>query len=229
MFERGIRLKSKTFSCQAVLLDLDGTLVDTSADLWHALQNAFARHGFAPISKPIFFDTLHFGINESTKRILKDHGADDDAIWQVAEDYKKIYRLLNHSNTALYEGVFPLLTRLRECGIKLGICTNKESDLSAEILQTLQIGHFFDVVLGIDQVSEPKPSPKPLEQALLALGTPSEDCVFIGDSKIDSMASAAAGISFLLHRKGFGAVQVPASGLDGYFDNYSEIDVIGNR
>lgn len=227
MFELGIRLKSKTFLCQAVLLDLDGTLVDTSADLWQASKNSFARHGFAPIPESIFFDTLHFGIDESTKRILKDRGAEDDDILVVAEDYKKIYRLLNHRNTALYEGVFSLLTCLKESGIKLGICTNKESHLTAKILKILQIEHFFDVVLGIDQVSEPKPSPKPLKQASLALGVSPEDCIFVGDSNIDAIASSAAGISFLLHRKGFGASQVPASGFDGCFDSYSEIDVIG--
>lgn len=229
IIERGIRLQSKTFYCQAILLDLDGTIVDTSADLWLSLQNSFASHGFAKISKALFFDTLHFGIDESTRLILKEQGVEEDVILQAAEDYKNGYRLLNHGLTVMYEGVLTLLRCLKESGIKLAICTNKESDLTAEILRVLQIEDFFEVVIGIDQALEPKPSPKPLQQALSYLSVSAEDCVFIGDSNIDAMASSAAGIPFLLHSSGFGAAQVQFANVDGCFDSFAEIQVFGRQ
>ena len=222
----GLELESRVFSGQAILFDLDGTLVDTSEDLWLALRRALQDNGCQAIDRDQFFRTLHYGIEGSVKLILQNQPQDPALLAKVVCAYKENYDHLAHQNSLLYPGVAELLLECRSAGLKLGICTNKESRQTVDLLHKLGIHQLFDVVLGVDQVTQPKPSPVPLIQALAMLQLPTSSGIFVGDSELDAMASQAAGLPFLLHQKGFGASTVDPSFVDGSFDLYPQIKVV---
>lgn len=223
MISTAIELNSRCYPCRAILFDLDGTLVDTSKDLWFALQIALDNHGLASITSDEFYATLHYGMAASVEMILKEKNADPLLIKHVVHDYKEHYLRLNHQHAILYRGVKHFLDQCQSLGLKLGICTNKESRPTMDLLRSLSIDHYFDVVLGLDQVAQPKPSPDPLLQAFENMNQPKHLGVFIGDSFLDLAASRAANIPFLLHGDGFGATEVGLGLVDGCFHSYMDL------
>lgn len=226
MNKTGLKVQSKVFPCRAVVFDLDGTLVDTSRDLWQALQLTLEKNKITTITKADFYQTLHYGIEKSVDLMLPKPGLDPERLIRVVHDYKNAYQELGHRNSVLYAGVIDLLEQCRGAGLKLAVCTNKESHQTRDILRLLKVDGFFSVVLGVDQVRSPKPSPEPVIKALEGLQVPISSGLFIGDSVLDANASQAANVPFLLHREGFGAAAVSAQLIDGVFDRYSELKTI---
>jgi len=220
-----IEIQSCVFPCRGILFDLDGTLVDTSRDLWISLQSALKHHDIPPITSDDFFQTLHYGIEKSVDLILEIQKADPRLLDPVVIYYKKQYQQLEHQHTTLYEGVTDLLDQCLTYGLKLGICTNKERHPTIDVLRKLNIEHYFDVVLGLDQVTRPKPAPDPVLQVFEMMRLPTSLGVFIGDSPLDANASRAANVPFILHQVGFGAADVSPLLVDGCFHSYSELRV----
>lgn len=220
-----IEIQSWVFPCRAILFDLDGTLVDSSKDLWIALQSALKHYEIPAIASDDFFQTLHYGIEKSVELILEKQHADPRLLDRVVHHYKEKYQQLGHQHSTLYKGVTELLDQCLSLGLKLGICTNKESGPTVDVLRKLDIEQYFDVVLGFDQVSRPKPSPDPVLRAFEMLRQPVSLGVFVGDSALDARASRGANVPFILHQTGFGAAEVSPLLVDGWFHTYSELRV----
>jgi len=225
MKSTAIEIQSRLYPCHAILFDLDGTLVDTSRDLWLSLQSALEHHDIPPITSDVFFQTLHHGIEKSVDLILEIQKANPRLLDPVVIYYKNQYQQLEHQHTTLYEGVTDLLDQCRTYGLKLGICTNKERHPSIDVLRKLNIEHYFDVVLGLDQVTRPKPAPDPVLQAFEMMRLPTSLGVFVGDSPLDAYASRAANVPFILHQVGFGAADVSPLLVDSCFHSYSELRI----
>jgi len=213
----------RDFSCDSILFDLDGTLADTSTDLWMALQAALEVYGLPQADRKVFLDSLHFGIEKSVDHILDSLSAHGVAPKALVNTYKRSYKDLAHRNSRLYQGVENMLSRFKTAGLKLAVCTNKESHSSYELLEKLRISHYFDTVVGIDQVVRPKPSPESLRQAAAFLQVSPADCIFVGDSHLDALASKAAGIPFLMHLKGYGASSVDPQTVDASIASFDDL------
>ncbi|MCD8504842.1 MAG: HAD-IA family hydrolase [Burkholderiaceae bacterium] len=227
MSERGIRVlpRSYVYPCDAVLFDLDGTLADTSLDLWAALQQALQDSHLSQIDHQIFLDTLHFGIEDSVGHILRHLSADCRLSASLVASYKCHYQEINHQRSRLYDAVGDMLYRFKSAGLKLAICTNKESNFSIDLLKKLDVLHYFDVVVGIDQVENPKPAPEGLIYAATLMEIHPKKCVFVGDSHLDAEASAAAGMPFLLHSRGYGSTCVKLNTVASCFEHFSQLEL----
>lgn len=227
MSERGIRVLplSCVYPCEAVLFDLDGTLADTSLDLWAALQQALQDNYLSEISHQIFLETVHFGIEDSVGHILKHLSADYRLSESLVASYKRHYQEVNHRHSRLYVAVGETLLRFKSAGLKLAICTNKESKFSIDLLKKLDVLHYFDAVVGIDQVENPKPAPEGLIHAAKLMQIHPKKCIFVGDSHLDAEASAAARMPFLLHTRGFGAMSVKSNLVASQFKYFSQLEL----
>jgi phosphoglycolate phosphatase len=145
---------------RAILFDLDGTLVDSVADLHAAANLLLAERGLPAIDRATLKSFIGNGIAMLVERCLRHHGAALDDRSAAVRRFKQIYERLGHHNTELYEGVASALEQLAKRGYRLALCTNKDTSPSRQILTRLHIEEFFTVVIGGDSLHAVKPDPR---------------------------------------------------------------------
>lgn len=187
-----------TLPCRTVLFDLDGTLVDSSPDLWQALNHVLAHRRLPLVSHQQVKHLVGNGARALLARGFWGPEAEppavEDADFQAAvQDFLAYYgdHLTDHSRP--YPGVPETLSRLRAQGLTLAVVTNKPEYLTHKLLAGLDLDQHFPLVVGGDTLPHRKPDPRPLLHALAALSTPPAAGVMVGDSDNDILAAQAAG------------------------------------
>jgi phosphoglycolate phosphatase len=178
---------------QALLFDLDGTLVDTAPDLAGAVQD-LARERNLPI--PAFADLRSVASHGAPGLLGTGFGiaADDPRYSALRLDFLRLYRARAHRNSVLFPGITEILEQLRSRRLPWAVVTNKREDLAREVLQHLALPYPPAVVVGGDTTAEAKPSPMPVRYALEQLGCSAAQALFLGDDRRDIEAAHAAGI-----------------------------------
>jgi phosphoglycolate phosphatase len=200
-------MTSAALVVRAVLLDLDGTLLDTVLDLHAAANLMLADLARAPVSVEDIRSYVGRGIPNLVKRILagaKD-AADDpspppaDAIVSFRQHYARV----NGRQSTLFAGVREGLEAFRTLGLPMGVITNKAEAFTLPLLQHTGLAPFFDVVVSGDVLPRPKPDPMPLLWASGRLGVSPATVLMIGDSVHDWHAGRAAGCYVFLVPYGY--------------------------
>jgi phosphoglycolate phosphatase len=212
---------------QAVVFDLDGTLVDTFGDLWQSINSALGQYGLPPVSGQLVLANIHLGLDGTTRAALRSLGAQDSHFASVAESHRAHYRQREHAGSRLYPGVRDFLVACRLQGRSMAVCTNKPTGDARDLLSLLKVADFFADVIGIDAGCPPKPDPAPLLFTLARLGRAAAEAVFVGDSVVDAQCAKSAGVPFLLHDAGYGGEEARAFGCTGRFRSYGEL--VGRR
>lgn len=207
----------------AVVFDFDGTLVDSIADIAAALNAALALHGLPPLPVDRVRQMVGGGIPKLVERALLAHGVSRDRLMPLAGDFLRIYRERLVVDSRLFEGGREMLDLLKAEGIKLGICTNKQQELTVEALALLGIGDYFSAIVG-ESIGKPKkPDPAPLQAALTTLGVPPEEAVMVGDSAADVGCARAAGVPCIVVSYGYTRRPPHDLGGDLVIDSLSEL------
>ncbi|MBL1066874.1 ribose-5-phosphate isomerase RpiA [Streptomyces sp. 7-21] len=183
-------------AARAVVLDLDGTLVDSAPDIADALAEAMAPHGLPRVPEDTVRGLLGGGARELVAGALRAAGADPALLDTVHADYSRAYARTPAARTTVHPGAHAALRRLREAGLAIGVCTNKRTALAHAVLAATGLAPLVDHVTGYDAVPAPKPDPGHLRAALSALGTDPEDAVYVGDTAIDARTAASAGVAY---------------------------------
>lgn len=186
-----------------IVLDLDGTLIDSARDLAESIGELLEDYGGAPLPVDEIVTMVGEGAPLLVRRALRRSGinpAPDEALAKFLKIYDQ--RLINH--TRPYEGVAETLSTLLRHG-PLAVLTNKPLGPSIGILEALGLRGFFSRIIGGDSEYGKKPDPSGLV-ALQALA-PGEPLVMIGDSPADWKTADAAGVPFVFTRYGFGAAK----------------------
>ena len=190
----------------AVLLDLDGTLVDTAPDIHEAAVAVLAELGLPALS---FSETRSFigdGMPRFIKRLLTRQwwGEPDADLFAEAERLmKRHYGRLCTASLKVYEGVRDTLDALRTQGMGLACVTNKPQTFTEPLLSACGLRDYFDTVVAGDSLSHKKPHPLPLLTAVEALGGSPENALMVGDSNADADAAQAANIRFVVVSYGY--------------------------
>ena len=185
----------------AIVFDLDGTLVDSAPDIHAAVNRMLADTGHAPLDLATVTDFIGNGIPQLVRLVMQARGIEDH------HHDEMLARMLDHYTarpaelTRPYPGVVKALTALCDAHYRLGVCTNKFTAPSQQILGALGIAGFFDVVVGGDSLAVKKPDPAPLDMAFGALGGP--PLLYVGDSEVDAKTAQAAGLRFALFTEGY--------------------------
>jgi len=218
---------------QLLAFDLDGTLIDSVPDLADAVDQMLIELDRPRAGQDKVRSWVGQGAIMLVKRALADSTERDalDCIDETSELFMQAYGafLAAYDNnkgikTHCYAGIFDLLDQAKAEKIPMVLITNKPYRFVPEILQSLKLDHYFDLVLGGDSLPEKKPSPLPLLYAAEQLKTDPKNCVMIGDSITDISAGQQAGFKTVAVRYGYDhGVPVDQCGADVVVDSLAEL------
>ncbi|MCC6781575.1 MAG: HAD-IA family hydrolase [Planctomycetes bacterium] len=199
---------------RAMLLDLDGTLVDSLADITASVDHVRAAYGLAPLGTA----RVRAMVGDGAARLLARALADRDPVPPLAELWPRYEAHHEAQCTRLvrpYPGVVDALRRWRQAGVRTAVVTNKPERFATRILEHLNL--HVDTVVGGDTLPERKPSPAPLLEALRRLGVAPGDAAMLGDGVQDLRAGKAAGVRTIAALWGFRSeAELRAEGADEY-------------
>lgn len=215
---------SLPLSCDAVIVDLDGTMVDTQGDFVVALNLTLAELGLSGVDRAFVERTVGKG-SEHLLRTTLAHVGGDAALYEPAwAAYQRHYLAINGEHSAVYPGVVEGLARLRDAGLRLACLTNKPTAFARPLLAAKGLDGFFGVVFGGDAFARKKPDPLPLVETCRALGSAPARTLMVGDSRNDAEAARGAGCPVVLVSYGYNHGEpIRAVPADGYLDRLDRL------
>ena len=204
---------------EAILFDLDGTLIDTAADMGGALNNLLLEEGLEPLPLDIIRPLVSQG-----GLVLTRLGFAGKVAEQEIEPLRQRFLQHYHANVAdeskLFDGYVEILDELEARSIPWGIVTNKPEWLTHPLLEQLDLAQRSGVVIGGDTLAQRKPHPLPLQVAAERLGVNCNNCIFVGDDERDIIAGKAANMKTLVAAYGYieDAASIEAWEADGLID-----------
>ena len=182
---------------QAVIFDLDGTLLNTIEDITAASNSVYGPLGLGAFTADEMKTLVGDGAEELIRRVFAWRGKpapDDAAVAAILDDYRRAYQACWHEHSRPYDGVPALLAELARRGTKTAILSNKSDIFTARQTTTLLAGHRFAVVRGSRPGVPLKPDPAPALAIASALGVAPSACAFVGDTNVDMATARAAGM-----------------------------------
>ncbi|MEI8036267.1 MAG: phosphoglycolate phosphatase [Betaproteobacteria bacterium] len=190
-------VKSTTpFSVKAVMIDLDGTMLDTIPDLAAAVNTMLKALGQPSLDESLIRTFVGKGIHNLIERSLTGRmdGVPEKALFDRALPlYENAYTALNGRHTTMYSGVLEGLNELRARGFPLVCVTNKSARFTLPLLEYVGLASYFKAVVAGDTLAQRKPHPAPLLYACEQLGVEPSFMLMVGDSLNDAQAARAAG------------------------------------
>jgi phosphoglycolate phosphatase len=191
---------------EMILIDVDGTLVDSVPDLAYCVDEMMRQLGRKPHGERCVRDWVGNGVERLVRRALA--GALDGEPNEV--DFQRAYPIfleLYADNTSkrsvLYPGIREGIEMLRHAGYKLGCVTNKAARFTEPLLKDLGVYDKFSIVISGDTLPSKKPDPAPLLHAAAFFGCRPENALMIGDSVSDVKAARAAGFQIVCMSYGY--------------------------
>jgi phosphoglycolate phosphatase len=198
----------------AVLFDLDGTLLDTAADIALALNDTVSEFGWSPVPA----DAVRAMIGRGAPMLIRRLAAAQNRPLDEADHAAMTARFLEHygalqdsgqSTARPFAGVSDALRELHAVGMRLGIVTNKQRRFAVSLMQRLALDAWLDCIVGGDSCERRKPDPQPLLFACQSLRVPAAQALMVGDSTNDVQAARAAGIPVLCVPYGYNEGEDP--------------------
>ncbi|HEY9287278.1 MAG TPA: HAD-IA family hydrolase [Candidatus Dormibacteraeota bacterium] len=175
---------------RGLIFDFDGTLVDSYPLIEEAFAHVMRTHGLDEAARAMFRQSRGLPLPEQMKRIAPDAWED------LVETYRSFDHQLGHAR--VFRGIPTLVRRLRQAGAPLGVVSCKRRALVEAELEAAGLRAFFDVVIGFEDVTPPKPAPDPLLAAIARLGLSRSAAMYVGDSLVDLQTGRAARVRTVL-------------------------------
>lgn len=205
----------------AVIFDLDGTLIDSVEAIKLIAGRFLDEQGAAPLTIDEARGFVGRGGDVFARRMLRARGleaegAEGDA---YVKRFLELYAEAPGHENPPYPGVDAMLAALAP--LPLGLCTNKPHRPTLNVLAALGWSDTFASVVAGDTLAMKKPDPEPLRHTARDLGVPLERTLFVGDSEVDTETARAAGAPYALHVGGYRST--PAEDLPAllYFDDFA--------
>jgi len=189
-------IMTTTITNTTICFDLDGTLVDTSADLLEALRHAMATKNLKTGPNEKLRQIIGEGAREMIVRSCKFQGAtlskpEIDDLWKIMVDYYK--QNISELSTP-YAGATEAIDQLKSQGVLITLCTNKAKDLTDKLLNDLSLTKHFDAITCGDSFDFKKPDPNHLWETIKRANGDPKKAIMIGDSKNDIHAARNASL-----------------------------------
>ncbi len=201
-----------------IIFDLDGTLVNSIADITNALNYAIGPYGFEQLTVERTTSLVGEGVTRLIEKLVGQKAADlKDVVLKRFLDY---YSEHLTDLTVPYPGVRETLEMLGN--YRKAVISNKREDLSRRLLEDLGLSGYFDIIWGSDSVPEKKPSPVPVLEMLKKVSCGPDEAVMVGDSNYDIEAGRAAGVRTVAVSYGYRHVSL-LKDADFIIDNMKEL------
>ena len=211
-----------------VLIDVDGTLVDSVPDLAYCVDEMMKQldmpvHGDAKVR-----EWVGNGVERLTRRALVGQleGEPDEALFEKAYPiFLELYAENTSKRSVLYPGVKEGLAYLKSAGFKLGCVTNKAAQFTIPLLQDLGVHDDFEIIVSGDSLPKKKPDPMPLLHVAEYFGVTPAEATMIGDSVSDVKAARAAGFQIICMSYGYNhGVDIRDANPDAVIDSMAELE-----
>ena len=193
-----------------VLFDLDGTLVDTAPDLMRAHNHVMQKFGYPTKSTEEIRNLVGKGAGAMIGRSIwgqakKEFGKvnDEKVKKEMVTEFVDFYGKNIINESTLIRGVKEFLNWCKDQSISMAVCTNKQENLSNDLLKKIGIYDYFEYVAGSDTFDYCKPDPRHLTSVVEILDGDIKKSIMIGDSETDANAAKAAEIPIILLEDGY--------------------------
>lgn len=168
-----------------IIFDLDGTLLNTIADLGTAVNHALTREGFPDHPIGVYNMMVGNGVRKLIERAIPSESRSEENVDRLLKDFREYYDQHLCDLTTPYPGITPLLNELRSRGVNLAVASNKYDSAVKHL-----IGHFFpdiefSAVCGNIEGYPPKPDPSIVFRVLNETPTAKAEVLYVGDSAVD--------------------------------------------
>ncbi len=210
-----------------VLIDVDGTLVDSVPDLTYCVDAMMQRLDMPAHGEARVRNWVGNGVERLVRRALIGQldGEPDEALYEQAYPiFLELYSENTSKRSCLYPGVREGLEYLKSEGYKMGCVTNKAAQFTEPLLKDLGVADYFSIVVSGDTLPQKKPDPAPLLHAARFFDVPPEQALMIGDSISDVKAARAAGFRIVCMTYGYNhGVDIRDANPDAVMDSMAEL------
>ena len=182
-----------------ILFDLDGTLLDSTEAILEGFEEAFKAHNSFLSKKEEVLDLIGHPLDVMFSRL----GVEEDIVESHVLAYKEHYRTISKIKTEFLPNAKEAI-ELAKSFATLGVVTTKTGRYSRELLEHMGVMDNFDVLIGREDVINPKPHPEPILKAMQRLGANPEKTFMIGDTCMDMVAASEASINGIGVTCGYG-------------------------
>jgi phosphoglycolate phosphatase len=212
---------------EMILVDVDGTLVDSVPDLAFCVDEMQKALDLPERGEVLVRQWVGNGVERLVKRALTDSmdGEPEEMLYQKALSvFRELYAENTSRRSHLYDGVITGLDYLKHAGYILGCVTNKAGEFTLPILRDLGIHDYFEVIICGDDTARKKPDPLPLLTAAERLSIDPQQSLMIGDSQSDVKAARAAGFQILCVSYGYNhGEDIRGFNPDAVLDSFAEL------
>ena len=186
---------------KVIIFDLDGTLIDTLEDLKNSVNFALNCKNYPIRTKEHVRKSIGNGVSKLVERCLPIDCTKEEH-QETLKIFTEHYQVHAFDNTEPYDGVFELLTKLKNDGYLLAVATNKIQDVAQNLIN-LFYPHLFDLVVGDREDMKKKPEPDMVNFIKDYFQVSKEDCLYIGDTEVDRLTAVNSGIDYLIETYGY--------------------------
>ena len=182
-----------------ILFDLDGTLIDSTEAILESFHNSFAVHKMKERTEEAIKELIGYPLDVMYREL----GVEEQYIWDIVASYKEHYREISTQKTFLLENAREAVILASEIA-EIGIVTTKTGKYSLVLMEHFEIMDYFKVLIGRENVQNPKPDKEPIMKALECFDTEGKEVWMIGDTKLDLLSAENASVNSIGVLCGYG-------------------------
>lgn len=190
-------------SLPAYIFDLDGTLIDSLADIAESINRMLDARGYPRCEEELFKQMVGDGMEKLVERALPEQARSAELIHTCVDEYRAHYDQMWQEQTRPYPGIVEMLATLKARGVKLGVISNKAHRFTVPMTEHFFGTGVFDHILGQRAEVPRKPAPDGAHEMAAFLGLKTSDMAYVGDSGIDMAFAKNSGMLAIGVRWGF--------------------------